>query len=140
MNTVLSRRSARKQAFLALFQSDLNARPVDDIIQAWLSYRGTLDEYAFTVVRGVENDREALDAILEEVSEGWPVHRMSTVDRTILRIALYEMLNVDDVPPEVAMNEAIELAVGFSSEESPAFVGGVLRGAAELQRGKVEHG
>jgi N utilization substance protein B len=50
------------------------------------------------------------------------------------------MLNVDDVPPEVAMNEAIELAVGFSSEESPAFVGGVLRGAAELQRGKVEHG
>jgi len=136
----LSRRSARKQAFLALFQSDLNARPVDDIIQAWLSYRGTLDEYAITVVRGVENDREALDAILEEVSEGWPVHRMSTVDRTILRIALYEMLNVDDVPPEVAMNEAIELAVGFSSEESPAFVGGVLRGAAELQRGKVEHG
>ena len=136
----MSRRSARKQAFLALFQSDLNARPVDDIIQAWLSYRGTLDEYAFTVVRGVENDREALDAILEEVSEGWPVHRMSTVDRTILRIALYEMLNVDDVPPEVAMNEAIELAVGFSSEESPAFVGGVLRGAAELQRGKVEHG
>jgi N utilization substance protein B len=113
---------------------------VDDIIQAWLSYRGTLDEYAITVVRGVENDREALDAILEEVSEGWPVHRMSTVDRTILRIALYEMLNVDDVPPEVAMNEAIELAVGFSSEESPAFVGGVLRGAAELQRGKVEHG
>jgi len=140
LTTVLSRRSARKQAFLALFQSDLNARPVDDIIQAWLSYRGTLDEYAFTVVRGVENDREALDAILEEVSEGWPVHRMSTVDRTILRIALYEMLNVDDVPPEVAMNEAIELAVGFSSEESPAFVGGVLRGAAELQRGKVEHG
>jgi N utilization substance protein B len=113
---------------------------VDDIIQAWLSYRGTLDEYAITVVRGVENDREALDAILEEVSEGWPVHRMSTVDRTILRIALYEMLNVDDVPPEVAMNEAIELAVGFSSEESPVFVGGVLRGAAELQRGKVEHG
>lgn len=140
MNTVLSRRSARKQAFLALFQSDLNARPVDDIIQAWLSYRGTLDEYAITVVRGVENDREALDAILEEVAEGWAVHRMSTVDRTILRLALYEMLNVDDVPAEVAMNEAVELAVGFSSEESPAFVGGVLRGAAELQRGKVEHG
>ncbi len=140
MSAVLSRRSARKQAFLALFQSDLNARPVDDVIQAWLSYRGTLDEYAITVVRGVENDRETLDTVLEEVSEGWPVHRMSTVDRTILRLALYEMLNVEDVPPEVAMNEAVELAVGFSSEESPAFVGGVLRGAAELQRGKVEHG
>ena len=136
----MSRRSARKQAFLALYQSDLNRRPVDDVIGLWRTYRGTLDEYALLVMRGVENDREALDKILEEVSVGWPVHRMSAVDRTILRIALYEMLNVDDVPPEVAMSEAVELATGFSSEESPAFVGGVLRGAAELQRGRVKHG
>lgn len=113
---------------------------MDDVIGLWRTYRGTLDEYALLVMRGVENDREALDKILEEVSVGWPVHRMSAVDRTILRIALYEMLNVDDVPPEVAMSEAVELATGFSSEESPAFVGGVLRGAAELQRGRVEHG
>ena len=140
MSESLSRRSARKQAFLALYQSDLNRRPVDDVVDLWRSYRGTLDDYALLVMRGVENDREALDDILEEVSVGWPVHRMSAVDRTILRIALYEMLNVDDVPPEVAMNEAVELATGFSGEESPTFVGGVLRGAAELQRGTVEHG
>ena len=140
MSATLSRRSARKQAFLALYQSDLNVRPVDDVVKLWLSYRGTLDEYALAVVRGVENDREELDTILEEVSTGWPVHRMSAVDRTILRIALYEMLNVDDVPSEVAMSEAVEIAIGFSGEESPAFVGGVLRGAAELQRGKVESG
>ncbi len=136
----MSRRSARKQAFLTLYQSDLNVRPVDDVVKLWLSCRGTLDEYALAVVRGVENDREELDTILEEVSTGWPVHRMSAVDRTILRIALYEMLNVDDVPSEVAMSEAVEIAIGFSGEESPAFVGGVLRGAAELQRGKVESG
>ena len=123
-----------------LYQSDLNARPVDDVIHLWRSYRGTLDEYAVAVIQGVENDRESLDAVLEEVSVGWPVHRMSTIDRTILRLALYEMLNVDDVPPEVAMNEAVEIAVGFSSAESPTFVGGVLRGAAELLRGRVEHG
>ena len=114
--------------------------PVDDVVERWLEYRGDLEEYALTVIRGVEADREELDRVLSEVSEGWPVHRMSVIDRTILRIGLYEMINVDDVPPEVAMNEAVEIAIGFSGEESPQFVGGVLRGAAELQGGKVEHG
>lgn len=68
------------------------------------------------------------------------MHRMSAVDRSILRLALYEMLYVDDVPPDVAVNEAVELARGFSGDESPAFVGGVLRGAEVLARGKVGHG
>ena len=56
---------------------------------------------------------------------------MSAIDRTILRLGLYDMLYVDDVPAEVAVNEAIELAKGFSSDEAPHFVGGVLRGAKE---------
>ena len=64
--------------------------------------------------------------MLSEVSVGWPVHRMSAVDRSILRLALYEMLFVDDVPPEVAVNEAVELAKGFSGEEAPGFRGGGL--------------
>jgi N utilization substance protein B len=68
------------------------------------------------------------------------VHRMSAVDRSILRLALYEMLFVDDVPPEVAVNEAVELARGFSGDEAPAFVGGVLRGAELRMQGKVGHG
>jgi N utilization substance protein B len=63
------------------------------------------------------------------VAEGWKVNRMNAVDRTIMRLALYEMLNTEDVPAEVAVNEAVELAKGFSSEEAPGFVGGVLRGA-----------
>jgi N utilization substance protein B len=65
---------------------------------------------------------------------------MSAVDRTILRIALYEMLHVEDVPPDVAINEAVELATGFSGEEAPTFVGGVLRGAESSIFGPVEHG
>jgi transcription antitermination protein NusB len=56
---------------------------------------------------------------------------MSAIDRTILRLALYEMLHVEDVPAEVAVGEAIELARGFSGDEAPQFVGGVLRGAKE---------
>jgi N utilization substance protein B len=134
----LSRRRARKQAFLVLYQSDINGSPVEATFERWRSYRGDLEDYAVRLARGVEQDKEDLDALLSEVSVAWPVHRMSAVDRTILRLALYEMLCVEDVPPDVAVNEAVELAKGFSGEEAPAFVGGVLRGAEG--RAKVGHG
>ena len=125
----MSRRTARKHAFLNLYQSDVNESDLDSTIRRWREYRGDLDPYAVRLARGVEEEQERLDAVLSEVSEGWPVHRMSAIDRTILRLALYEMLYVEDVPSEVAVNEAVELATGFSGDEAPAFVGGVLRGA-----------
>jgi N utilization substance protein B len=134
----LSRRKARKQAFLVLYQSDVNEIPVEATFERWRSYRGDLEEYAVRLATGVEREKDDLDALLSEVSVGWPVHRMSAVDRTILRLALYEMRSVEDVPPEVAVSEAVELAKGFSGEEAPAFVGGVLRGAVD--RVGVGHG
>jgi len=134
----LSRRRARKQAFFVLYQSDVNEVPVAATFERWRAYRGDLEEYAVRLARGVEREREDLDALLSEVSVGWPVYRMSAVDRTILRLALYEMRFVDDVPPEVAVSEGVELARGFSGEEAPAFVGGVLRGAVD--RVRVGHG
>ncbi len=136
----MSRRTARKQAFLNLYQSDVNESPVGPTMERWRRYRGDLEEYAVRLARGVEGTREGLDAVLSEVSVGWPVHRMSAIDRSILRLALYEMLYVDDVPPEVAVSEAVELAKGFSGEEAPAFVGGVLRGAEGRASGKLGHG
>ena len=136
----MSRRRARKQAFLVLYQSDVNGSPVEAAFERWRSYRGDLEDYAVRLARGVEREMEELDALLSEVSVGWPVHRMSAVDRTVLRLALYEMLFVEDVPPDVAVNEAVELARGFSGEEAPAFVGGVLRGAEGKAYGKVGHG
>jgi N utilization substance protein B len=136
----MSRRTARKHAFLNLYQSDVNESTLDHTMARWREYRGDLEEYAVRLARGVEELREQLDAVLSEVSVGWPVHRMSAVDRTILRLALYEMIYVEDVPPDVAVNEAVELAKGFSGEDAPAFVGGVLRGAGSRARGKVGHG
>ena len=65
---------------------------------------------------------------------------MKAVDPTILRLTIYEMLFIEDVPPELAINEAMELAKGFSGEEAPAFVGGVLRGAEGWSYGTVGHG
>ena len=136
----MSRRTARKQAFLNLYQSDVNDSPLGSTMKRWREYRGDLEAYAVRLARGVEEEQEHLDAVLSEVSVGWPVHRMSTVDRSILRLALYEMLYVDDVPPDVAVNEAIEIAKGFSGDEAPAFAGGVLRGAELRAQGKVGHG
>jgi len=136
----LSRRTARKQAFLNLYQSDVNDSALDSTIERWREYRGDLEPYAVMLARGVEEEQQGLDAVLSDVSEGWPVHRMSAIDRTILRLALYEMLYVEDVPPDVAVNEAVELAKGFSGEEAPAFVGGVLRGAGLRAHGEVGHG
>ena len=135
----MSRRTARKQAFLNLYQSDVNNSPLGPIMERWREYRGGLEEYAVRLASGVAEEQEQLDAVLSEVSVGWPVHRMSAVDRSILRLALYEMLFIDDVPPEIAVNEAVELARGFSGEEAPAFVGGVLRGAELRMQGKVGH-
>lgn len=137
----MSRRTARKQAFLVLYQADVSDCTVGAVFERWRSHRGELKEYAVELSEGVERDRDDLDARLTEVSEGWPVYRMNAVDRAILRLALYEMLNVDDVPREVAVNEAMELAKGFSGEEAPAFVGGVLRGVeARLFGPRVRHG
>jgi N utilization substance protein B len=123
-----------------LYQSDATGKPQGATVARWREYRGEPEAYAVRLVRGVEKERETLDNLLSEVSQGWPVHRMSAVDRSILRLALYEMLFVDDVPPEVAVNEAVELARGFSGDEAPAFVGGVLRGAELRMQGKVGHG
>ena len=128
-----SRRTARKNAFFVLYQSDVTGRPVEEILNRWRSYRGEVDGYMAGLVRGVEGHREELDARIGDAAVGWTVERMSAIDRNIMRLALYEMLHVEDVPPEVAVNEGTELAKGFSSEEAPQFVGGVLRGARPPQ-------
>ncbi len=111
-----------------------------EILERWREYRGDIYAYTERLARGVEGEKEALDALLGEVAVGWPVHRMSAIDRAILRLALYEMLHVEDVPAEVATGEAMELAKGFSGEEAPQFVGGVLRGAREAGLGVAEEG
>lgn len=128
-----SRRTARKNAFLVLYAADVTEKPVEEVLEGWRKERGeeSVDAHAERLVRGVDAERDDLDRRIGESSVGWPVRRMSAVDRSILRLALYEMLHVEDVPAEVAVSEATELAKGFSSEEAPQFVGGVLRGARD---------
>jgi len=127
-----SRRTARKNAFLVLYQTDVTDRSLDEALKRWREHReNALDPYSVRLIQGVNERRRDLDDLIGASAVGWPVRRMSAVDRAILRLALYEMLHVEDVPAEVAISEAMELAKGYSSEEAPRFVGGVLRGARD---------
>jgi N utilization substance protein B len=83
-------------------------------------------EFAATLVNGVNENLERLDELITEHAKDWTLDRMPVIDKTLLRMALYEMLYLDDVPSPVAINEAVELAKTYSTEGSSRFVNGLL--------------
>lgn len=87
---------------------------------------GGEDSFLIRLLRGVSAHREEIDRLIEGHSEHWRLERMPPVDRNILRIAAFELLYCEEVPPRVSVNEAVELAKRFGSEDSPAFVNGIL--------------
>ncbi|MCI8469390.1 MAG: transcription antitermination factor NusB [Eggerthellaceae bacterium] len=133
--------SGRRSAVQVLYTSEIQGRPASELLDegCCLSEDGPLPEYAVTLARGVEERCADIDACLEATSENWAVARMPIVDRSILRLAAYEMIYVADVPVSVAINEAVELAKEFGGEdESPRFVNGVLgRIAKSLEAGEL---
>jgi transcription antitermination protein NusB len=122
------RSEQRRTAVVALYQEDLTGRPA----------RGLLEPadraFTFELVEGVTAEREGLDALIERHSEGWTLDRIAPLERSIMRVALYEMLHREDIPDEVAIDEAVEAAKELCGADAPGFVNGVL-GAVE--RGKV---
>lgn len=82
--------------------------------------------FFFELVRGVQQMRAAIDAIVESCSENWKVFRMPRVDRNVIRVAVYEMLWLEDIPPKVTINEAIDIGKRFGAEDSGAFINGIL--------------
>lgn len=123
------RTSARRSTVQVLYTSEIQDERPTVLIETGrcLEEDGPLSDYAIALIKGVEEKMGDIDARLEESSDNWSVSRMPVVDRSILRIAVYEMLYVDDVPVSVAINEAVELAKAFGGEdESPRFVNGVL--------------
>ena len=133
--------SGRRSAVQVLYTSEIQARPATVLLEegCCLSEEGPLPDYAVSLVRGVEEHLADIDACLEATSENWAVARMPIVDRSILRLAAFEMIYEEDVPVSVAINEAVELAKEFGGEdESPRFVNGVLgRIAKSIEAGEV---
>jgi len=147
------RREARERAVQFLFQHDVSPAPeVDAALQAFwdntrlnaaLEAHGptwgekvelpppTAEEtatrvFADTLVRGVLQHREQLDEVIRRHAKNWDLHRMAVVDRNILRLAIHEMLHREDIPPVVSINEAVDIAKKFSTQESGKFVNGIL--------------
>ncbi|MCL1798575.1 MAG: transcription antitermination factor NusB [Eggerthellaceae bacterium] len=133
------RTSARRCALQVLYQSEVLEEPPSNIAagEQHIDEAGILDNYALALLAGVQAHRESIDDYLKNTSENWALERMPIVDRSILRLAVYEMLHVEDVPLSVSINEAVELAKDFGGEdESPRFVNGVLgRIAKTLEEG-----
>jgi transcription antitermination protein NusB len=92
-----------------------------------------MPQYAVEIVEGVLAHRERIDELLSTYSQGWTLDRMPAVDRAVLRIGVWELLYNPEVPPAVAIDEAVELASSLSTDESPAFVNGLLSRLLEVK-------
>jgi N utilization substance protein B len=125
---VAARSKARKRALDILFASELRSEdPVVALDRAIEAGEGPTNDYTTTLVRGVVEHRERIDEVLTTYSKGWTLGRMPAVDRNVLRIGVYELLwGDDDVPDTVAVSEALHLVQDLSTDDSPAFVNGLL--------------
>ena len=124
------RRESREAAIQFLFQRDLNpegngAAAGDDFWDLRPAAKGTRD-FSNSLIQGVLKHHEPIDERISRYANNYAIGRIAAVDRNILRVAIYEMLFCDDVPPVVAINEAIEIAKRFGSEDSGRFVNGIL--------------
>ncbi|TMC12061.1 MAG: transcription antitermination factor NusB [Chloroflexi bacterium] len=123
------RHQARELALRVLFQLETSSDDPDEVLQYHAAESAATPDvaaFASDLVRGVLANREALDAVLRDASEHWKVEQMAKVDRTILRIAVYELTIDKHVPPKAAINESIELAKTFSGDDAGRFVNGIL--------------
>ncbi len=138
MNKGGARSTAREAALQILYAAESADEPLDHVIHHfWRQTPGDPEgrEYASKVVRGIFSELAAFDERIGQASENWRVERMTRVDRNVLRIGTYELLERADIPRAVILDEAIELAKRFGSEESGKFVNGVLeRVASDLGR------
>ena len=123
-----TRREARERALSLCYELDVRGLPVDTVLAELPS---PAEEYAVVLVRGVDEHRDEVDAVLRKYSEHWALERMPLVDRAILRIGCYELGWEPELPTCVVISEAVELAKQYSTKDSGRFVNGMLGRIAE---------
>ena len=122
-----ARSKARKRALDVLFAADVRGDSALEALDTAIEEgEGPTNEYTATLVRGVVAEQARIDELLAEHAQGWSLERMPAVDRNVLRLGVYELLYVDDVPDGVAVSEAVALVRDLSTDDSPSFVNGVL--------------
>lgn len=125
-----TRRDAREWCLQVLFHLDLNPTEPDKALDwFWKEHPDVPDKsrlFVSEMVKGVMANRDVIDATLQKYADNWDLPRMNSVDRNVLRMAIYEMQNRGDIPPIVSINEAVDVARYFSSVDSGRFVNGIL--------------
>jgi N utilization substance protein B len=131
-----TRRNSREAALQFLYQEDLTIGPDQqfgydlaerfDLFCALFQVNKKAREYALVLLQGITGNIERIDRLIADAASNWRLVRIAATDRNLLRIAIFEMLEMADVPPQVAINEAVEIAKRFAGEDSPKFINGVL--------------
>ncbi|HEX8819846.1 MAG TPA: transcription antitermination factor NusB [Archangium sp.] len=134
-----ARRTARERALQALYQLEMSPASINDALEsAWAAAEEARKEpeavkFARELVEGVMTNRAEIDRLIEQHSHNWRLDRMGRIDRNVLRLGVFELKYRPDIPKKVSLNEAVELGKNFGTEESSAFVNGLLdRVAAAL--------
>lgn len=132
------RRKARELALQILFRLDLGQENLtDEMLEGFLNENSAsedIKEYTRILVKGTVNNTTEIDKIITEYSENWSIDRMASVDRNILRFSIYELHQRHEIPSSVIINEAIEIAKKYGTEESGSFINGVLDTIAKEMR------
>lgn len=123
------RTQARECALKILYQIDMAEQPLDQILSSFWEFQPVpeeVSEFAEQLVRGTREHLSEIDQKITQYTENWQLNRMAVVDRNILRFSVYELLYLDEIPPKVTINEAINIAKKYSQEEAGKFVNGIL--------------
>ncbi|MBQ3550207.1 MAG: transcription antitermination factor NusB [Clostridia bacterium] len=125
----MTRKEARDQAFILIFEKGINNESVEDILEAAKECRDFLEDedgYTLKVFTGVFERQEEIDAIISKNLTGWTINRISKISLAVLRLAIFEIMYMDEIPDAVSVDEAVELCKTYSTQEDAAFVNGVL--------------
>jgi len=134
-----TRRQARELAMQALFYMDIRKDASEEMLEYFCDCFCPSKKsrpFFIKLVNGVLGAKDQIDALVERFSQNWKINRMSCVDRNVMRIAVYEMIYCDDIPPKVSINEAVDIGKKFGTQESGAFINGIMdsiRGTLEKE-------
>ena len=123
------RRQSREAALQLLYALEIRRTDVSEVLrEGWAETMlfSEIRDFTTTLITGVIRHRDEIDAFIQECSTNWSLERIGLVERNILRFAIYELCFLPDIPPNVTINEAVEVAKKYGTEEAPAFINGIL--------------
>ena len=123
------RRKSREFALQVLYQLDITKQEANKALNQWkkhFSPKGEKNGFTEQIVKGVIEHSQEIDDLIERYSDNWRLGRMNIIDRNILRMAIFELLYCEEVPPKVTLNEAIDLGKRYGNQDSGSFINGIL--------------